>query len=466
MLRSVNVAIRFEERKSISPMEADSAYHDHTMPVSLRAIAIALICAFGLSQGAGGQPAARSVSTSRQFIVYGADARLRGVVCDLAEQVKKNLLGLLQQKDEWRTPVVINAQYPQANLPETAAAALNFSQTGFGLKLQLQLTMGSDVSGAGVEREILRAILLERIYRPQGDLPAGTVYVQPPDWLLEGFLAAQPGRYSVGFSEALGAVVRGNRIVPFEEFLRQQPRLLDSQSQSLYRAYSWALVQLLINLPDGRGRLARFIADLPRSSSQLAADLKKHFPGLADANGNVEKAWSLGIAQLSASERYRLLGIAETEQRLHHILEVRIAKKDGSSQTYQLEDFKEFIGAPTASRSFQRVAQELLLLTARANPIYRPIILEYQKAAALLASKKTKGIAAKLSQIKSLRGKAVARMSAIDDYLNWFEATQSRTQSGVFTEYMKAAELALEREPRRRDPISVYLDAIETQFRD
>ena len=53
------------------------------------------------------------------------------------------------------------AQYPQANLPETAAAALNFSQTGFGLKLQLQLTMGSDVSGALVEREILRAILLE-----------------------------------------------------------------------------------------------------------------------------------------------------------------------------------------------------------------------------------------------------------------------------------------------------------------
>ena len=439
---------------------------DNTMSMALRAIAAgAVLCLLASAPASLAEPPPRSVSTSRQFIVYGADARLRGVVCDLAEQVKKNLLGVLQQKDEWRTPVVINAQYPQANLPETAAAALNFSQTGFGLKLQLQLTVGSDVSGAVVEREILRAILLERIYRTQGDLPAGTVYVQPPDWLLEGLLAAQPGRYSAGLSEALGAVVRGNTVVSFEEFLRQQPGLLDSQSQSLYRAYSWALVQLLINLPDGRGRLGRFIADLPRSSTEPAADMKKYFPGLADANGNVERAWSLGIAQLSASERYRLLGIAETEQRLDHILEVRIAKEDGGSQTYQLEEFKEFIGAPTASRSFQRVAQELLLLTARANPIYRPIIQD-PKAASLLASRKTKGIAAKLSQIKSLRGKAVARMSAIDDYLNWFEATQSRTQSGAFAEYMKAAELALEREPRRRDPISVYLDAIETQFQN
>jgi hypothetical protein len=54
-------------------------------------------------------------------------------------------------------------------------------------------------------------------------------------------------------------------------------------------------------------------------------------------------------------------------------------------------------------------------------------------------------------------------MSAIDDYLNWFEATQSRTVSGAFRDYMRAAELAQERQARRRDPISVYLDALEVQ---
>jgi hypothetical protein len=48
--------------------------------------------------------------------------------------------------------------------------------------------------------------------------------------------------------------------------------------------------------------------------------------------------------------------------------------------------------------------------------------------------------------------------------MNWYEATQSRSASGAFREYMKAAELSLERERRRHDPISVYLDALEAQL--
>ena len=64
--------------------------------------------------------AERSISTSRQFVVYGADVRLRGAVCDLAEQTKRNLLSLLGQRDEWRIPFVINAELPQANAGKTA----------------------------------------------------------------------------------------------------------------------------------------------------------------------------------------------------------------------------------------------------------------------------------------------------------------------------------------------------------
>ena len=47
------------------------------------------------------------------------------------------------------TPIVIHAQYPQANLPEIPRAVLNLSQTGFGLKIQLDLTITSDVNAAG-----------------------------------------------------------------------------------------------------------------------------------------------------------------------------------------------------------------------------------------------------------------------------------------------------------------------------
>jgi hypothetical protein len=55
-------------------------------------------------------------------------------------------------------------------------------------------------------------------------------------------------------------------------------------------------------------------------------------------------------------------------------------------------------------------------------------------------------------------------MRGIDDYLNWFEATSLRGRSGVFADYMKAAESAARPPQTKRDPISVYLNVLEAQF--
>src|SRR5438477_232773 len=74
-----------------------------------------------------------SVSPSRQFVIYGAAATLRGAISELAEQTKTNLLALLRQRDGWKTAIVINLQTQQANLPEIPPASLRVSQTGFGV---------------------------------------------------------------------------------------------------------------------------------------------------------------------------------------------------------------------------------------------------------------------------------------------------------------------------------------------
>ena len=54
-------------------------------------------------------------------------------------------------------------------------------------------------------------------------------------------------------------------------------------------------------------------------------------------------------------------------------------------------------------------------------------------------------------------------MSEIDDYMNWFEATQMSSGSGNFTGYLKAADQSQGPAPRRHDPLSVYVDALEDQ---
>src|ERR1700704_4865825 len=135
----------------------------------------------------------RTLSTSRQFILYGTDVGLRGAISHLAEGTKTNLLTVLRRSDSWNTPIVVNLQFSQANVPEIPPAAVHFSQTGAGLKLQLDLTVSSDFNSASVERELLRAILLEMIYRQQPDLPPGTAYLGPPDWLLDGIVAVSAG---------------------------------------------------------------------------------------------------------------------------------------------------------------------------------------------------------------------------------------------------------------------------------
>lgn len=426
--------------------------------VKIGAPSISFLSIFAL-QSLPSAPLERSVSPSQQFIVYGADPASRAGISNLAEQTKANLLTLVRRSDDWKTPVLINLQVPQANLPELPAAALRFSQTGSGLKLQLDLTIAAEIDPAAIERQLLRAILLEMIYRREPDIAPGTAYVEPPDWLLDGVLALTPGRDRAPLMEALAV---SKKLMPLEKFLRQRPELLDSAARQLYRGYSFALVQLLVDGTDGHARLARYIGDLSNASSDPLVDLKAQFPELA-GNG-MEEIWKSKVTRLSAGQDYYLLTFAETERRLDELLRTKLSDPAHPAKTFLLEDFSRMKPSRGQAVALKQLSQGLLLLEARANPVLRPIVQDYQRIAARLAAGKDHGVTGRLIRLRTSRAKIAARMGDIDDYMNWFEATQPRTTSGEFSDYLKAASEANQPEPRRRDPLSVYLDALEEQF--
>jgi hypothetical protein len=408
-------------------------------------------------------PLERSVSTSRQFIVYGTTAPLRGVVADLAEQTKAHLLRTLQQRDGWKTPILVNLQFPQANLPEIPPVELHFSQTGFGLKLQLDLTIADAADASAVQRELLRAILLELMYRKWPDIPAGTMFVQPPDWLLDGLLAIAPGREKSTLLEAMVPLVHSNKIVPLDQFLQQKPANLDAPAKSLYRAYALALLQFLIEQPDGHSRLGAYITNLPRASNDQLADLKLQFPALR--TGDVDAAWKSYIAHFAAADNlFQLLSFAETNRKLDELLHVRVPDRAGSAKEMEWEDFLRVKPSPAQAAALTVVSQNLMVLSASGNPLIRPLLVEYQQIAQLLVRGKRAGLARRLAQLKATRNKLVARMNDIDDYMNWFEATQLNSKSGAFADYLKAAAEPAER--KRRDALSVYLDAMEQQLQN
>ena len=405
-------------------------------------------------------PIERSLSPSGQFVIYGGDAAWRGAVSALAERTKASLLALLQRRDQWVTATVINLQSRAPNLPEIPSAALRFSQTGSGLKLQLDLAISREINSAATERELLRAILLEMIYRNQTAIAPGDVYVEPPSWLVEGLLALTPNRDRASLVNALTV---SERVTPLSEFLRQRPELLDPAGRLLYRAYSLALVQLLIESGDGHARLGRYIDNLSFSSNDPLPDLEAAFPQLA---GNDEKIWKSKIADIKSSRRADLLTFSQTEEKLADLLRTKFPAADGrdKSVSVSLQDLYQKQPNSTQRLALQKFSQDLMLLAAHANPVLRPVVQDYQQLAGQLALGKNRAVAARLVELKILRAKLSARMSEVDDYLNWFEATQLKTQSGLFEDYLNTSNPAVPSPAHRKDAYSAYLDAMEEQF--
>ncbi len=399
-----------------------------------------------------------STSPSRQFIVFGADSVLRGAVSDAAERAKTDLLALLRQRDNWTVPIVLNLQPQQANLPELAAAELRFSQTGFGLKLQLDVTFSQDLDVSLVERELLRAILLEMIYRKRPQLAAGTTFIEPPDWLIDGTLALAPGHDRGQLVEALTAT---ENTPTLEKFLQQRPAMLDSAGRVLYRAYSLALVQMLLEPKDGAARLAQYIGRLSDASNDPLTDLKAQFPFL---RSDAEETWQSSLHQLRNFQAYQLLTFAESEQRLGELLQMKASEANRPPKLTSVAELAKRKPSANEKMTLNDLGHELLVFVVQANPVLRPIAREYGEIAALLVRGKRRGIVKRLSRLETTHKQLASRMSDIDDYMNWFEATQMKNGSGNFTDYLKAIDQSQLSISKRRDPLTVYVDALEDQL--
>lgn len=405
----------------------------------------------------GAQPE-HSTSPSRQFVIYGADAKVRGAISGLAEQTKTNFLALLRQRDDWKTPVVVNLQPQRTNVPEVPPADLRFSQTGFGIKLQLDLTVSQNVDISLVERQLMRAVLLEMMYREQPHITAGAMLVEPPDWLIDGVLALTPGRDR---SPLIEAIVNTEKPLPLEKFLRQRPGLLDSTGRTLYRAYAFALLQMLLEGQNGGAQLAKYINHLSDSSNDPITDLEARFPVLAE---DTERTWQAALNGLKRLQTFQLLTFAESDQRLDGLLRVRISEPKKPVKVMRLDELAQQKLTASEKMALDQLKRDLMFLIPQTNPVLRPIGREYQEIIALLARGKRRGVLKRLSRVELIRHQLAARMTEIDDYMNWFEATQMNSGSGNFTGYLKAVDQSQVTASRRHDPLSVYVDALEDQF--
>lgn len=408
-------------------------------------------------------PLPRSVTPSRQFIIYGGTLPLRGAMSDLVEDTKGRLLRILQRKDEWKIPIVLNLQSPQANVPEVPLSRLHISQTGFGLKIQLDLMVRENIDAQQVQAEILRALFVEMIYRNRPQVPAGSEYAQAPPWLIEGVLARLSPARERTVIDLLKSGLESDELISLPEFVRQQPERLDAPMRLLYRAYAAALLQLLLDQPAGPASLAAFIDHLPEATNDPLADLKARFSALND-DTHLMFYWKAAIARVASTTAHGfLLSFQETERELDELLRSPIPAA-GKGKPTDLEHLGHAKPGSKQIPALRLLAKNLLVLGATAHPVLHPVVTEYQEVAQRLANRKIGHVWQRLAAVKETRGALDRRMSDMSDYINWFEATQLSGESGVFEGYLKTAGKSADEPKRRRDPLSLYLDTIEMQF--
>ena len=408
-------------------------------------------------------PRQRSDSSSQQFTIYCEDVRLRRRVASFVEEVKTDVLRMIGAPDRWKAPIVITMEKETLANPGPPSV-LRLVETPVGPKIAIEVRIGDDPAAVNLQKQIVRAVLLEFAYR---NIPVrgGAAFTESPWWVIEGAIQLARTRDIGVESEIYKALIETNKLPPIEEVLADKPVDTGAAALAFDQALALCLVQLLIDQPGGRENLARFVRDWPRSDGDPAALLRKDFPGLALKRETLQKWWTLNLARFSAMDRYTGMTAQETEKELIPLLKIDAPPdKTGAKATFAAGEFDQYLKRPGIRAILIERHSAIIALGSRANALYRPVIADYEGAFALLAKGKKGGVRERLAEGERTRSLVLRRMAEIADYLNWFEATQMGSKNDAFDSYLKAANEVSEQDRKRSDPIARYLDDLQQEF--
>jgi hypothetical protein len=307
---------------------------------------------------------------------------------------------------------------------------------------------------------ILAAILTELLYRNH-PVKAGRALEHPPGWVLYG-LAMRIGSGDDDSNAALYASLLSSTNPPrLSDFLGEQPDRLDPTSQVIYAAQAAALLDAVLDLPDGQKGLLAYLS-APRRAPGQVSDLVAAFPAAGKDGSALSRKWVLAIARASATNRIDLLGERETAKQLADILAVQ-ALPDPKHPEVASMSGPYALPAIARSRNGRFILSQmeggLLRLSIRAHPLYKSLVDEYLAITRALLAKPKRRQDKRIATAEELRAGLSRQTSESRDYLDWVEATKVKTESPDLTATLKAMD-DLEEPPARNDAISRALDDV------
>ena len=172
------------------------------------------------------------------------------------------------------------------------------------------------------------------------------------------------------------------------------------------------------------------------------------------------------MADKASAPLSEVMSVLNTDSRLTAALQLRF--RDGEEQLKEIPvsewEALEEIEPALKAHSVGMAQQELIVLSYRCFPSYRPLLREYQKLLKDMALGETDGLSQSLQELASQRQTMVSKAQRARDFLDWFEITRARETSGVFEDYLKLKAQLEARPNLRRDAVSEYLDRMDSLF--
>jgi len=271
--------------------------------------------------------ATSSTSTSGQFIVHGDDLALRSAFSSKCEDIAEELRKLLRDNRPSNTPIVILLNSGESAMKANQPVVTSVSEIDHGgFHLQVTIHLRPDLRQSDARREIVRALLAERILRDQKEIKAKRPLLLP-DWLFTGILEALDYRSRTRPSTLFAAIFKSGRIYGIEEIIEASPVAMDALSRTIYQTSCCALVLALLDQPDGGLRMAKFLSALASDPSTERELLDQQFPAIAGSPSSLNKWWSLQLATLASPTLNEPMSIDGTLEQLDHALTFRYLAK-------------------------------------------------------------------------------------------------------------------------------------------
>jgi len=408
------------------------------------------------------------VSRSRQFRISGSDPAMRAAAANLAEDTKDELLKLLEERDDWKVPIIINlsGNYGDPVPLRSAVLKLSYHEAGYQVNVFINLSRG--LPKEACQRVVIEGCLMARSLKDAAKADAEVSRSIPP-WLIEGLSEATEWRLGRSDRRLYDALFRHGELFDLEKlFALDEAGLLalDAASKAAFRVSAGALVMALCEQPEGKAGMRIFTKEAPSYSGEFPALLRQHFPELNMSKSGLKKWWQLQLANKGSAPLTEVIGVVNTDQELDRALKLRYRDSAAAMHEIPLSEWSQAPELSEAERveSVRLMEEELVRLSYRCFPSYRPILQEYQLILKQWVAGDTKNISVSLLKLRETRENMVAKAGRARDFLDWFEITRARETSGAFDDYLGLKmRLKTQSEPRK-DPITKYLDRLDPLF--